>query len=56
MKAFLKQNNFIAAIEHRQGQKIACLEEIAYKEGYITKETLSQAAKRISGFPLMALI
>lgn len=44
-ESLLEASNFIAAIEHRQGQKIACLEEIAYKEGYITKETLSQAAK-----------
>ena len=36
--SLLEASNFIAAIEHRQGQKVACLEEIAYELGYITAE------------------
>jgi glucose-1-phosphate thymidylyltransferase len=32
-------------IEKRQGLKIACLEEIAYKRGWITKEKLQELAK-----------
>jgi glucose-1-phosphate thymidylyltransferase len=38
--------NFVKAIEDRQGLKIACLEEIAYKQGYIDKrQALALAAK-----------
>lgn len=38
-------STFIEVIEKRQGLKIACLEEIAYKQGWITKETLLEDAK-----------
>lgn len=40
----LEAGEFIATIEKRQGLKIACLEEIAYKLGYIDKEKLMKAA------------
>ena len=33
--SLLQAANFIATIEHRQGTKIACLEEIAYRSGYV---------------------
>lgn len=33
-------STFIEVIEKRQGLKVACLEEIAYKQGWITRETL----------------
>jgi len=33
--SLLEAANFIATIEHRQGLKIACLEEIAYQRGYV---------------------
>ena len=35
---------FIEVIEKRQGQKIACLEEIAYKKGWISRERLLEEA------------
>lgn len=38
--SFLQASNFIQTIEERQGLKIACLEEIAYNLGYITKDQL----------------
>lgn len=38
-------SNFIEVIEKRQGLKVACLEEIAYKKGWITKEQVIEAAK-----------
>jgi glucose-1-phosphate thymidylyltransferase len=45
-QSLLQASNFIEAIEERQGQKVACLEEIAYQCGYITAEqVLAQAAK-----------
>lgn len=38
-------STFIEVIEKRQGQKIACLEEIAYKQGWISRERLLEEAK-----------
>ena len=38
-------STFIEVIEKRQGQKVACLEEIAYKKGWITKEKLTEMAQ-----------
>ncbi len=38
-------STFIEVIEKRQGKKVACLEEIAYKHGWITKEKLHELAQ-----------
>ena len=38
-------STFIEVIEKRQGLKVACLEEIAYKRGWITKEQLQKVAE-----------
>jgi glucose-1-phosphate thymidylyltransferase len=43
--SLLQASNFIATIEQRQGLKVACLEEIAYKKGYITKQNLIDLAQ-----------
>ncbi len=41
-ESLLQASNFIATIEERQGLKIACLEEIAYQHGYITRTELER--------------
>lgn len=43
-ESLLEASNFIQTIEKRQGLKVACLEEIAYEMGYITKEKLIELA------------
>ncbi len=43
----LEAANFIETIQKRQGFYIACLEEIAYAKGYITKETLLKQAESL---------
>lgn len=40
---------FVEVIEKRQGQKIACLEEIAYRKGWITREALHALAEPMRG-------
>lgn len=44
-ESLLESGEFIATIEKRQGLKIACIEEIAYSLGYITKEKLLRLAE-----------
>lgn len=44
-ESLLEASNFIQTIEHRQGLKIACIEEIAYEMGYISKAQLLQLAE-----------
>ncbi|MGV8137606.1 MAG: glucose-1-phosphate thymidylyltransferase RfbA [Mangrovibacterium sp.] len=43
--SLLQASNFIATIEQRQGLKISCIEEIAFKKGYINKGQLLELAK-----------
>ena len=40
VKDYYEATNFISAVENRQGLKIACLEEIAYKNKWITKKDI----------------
>jgi glucose-1-phosphate thymidylyltransferase len=42
--SLLQASNFISTIENRQGLKVACLEEIAYKKGYIDRNQLLKLA------------
>jgi len=44
-ESLLEASNFIQTIENRQGLKVACIEEIAYEMGYITKEQLIALAQ-----------
>jgi glucose-1-phosphate thymidylyltransferase len=41
----LEASNFVEAVQKRQGLYIACLEEIAYRKGYINKSQLLELAK-----------
>jgi glucose-1-phosphate thymidylyltransferase len=44
-EALLQASNFIHAIEERQGLKVACVEEIAYRMGYITAADVRRIAE-----------
>ena len=44
-KGLLDASNYVEAVQTRQGLYIACLEEIAYRKGYINKEQLLELAK-----------
>jgi len=44
-ESLLEASNYIQTIEKRQGLKVACLEEIAYEMGYITKQKLIELAE-----------
>jgi len=43
--SLLDASNFVAAIEKRQGLKIACLEEIAYQQGFISADQVEALAR-----------
>jgi glucose-1-phosphate thymidylyltransferase len=47
-ESLLEAGEFIATIEKRQGLKIACIEEIAYKLGYIDKDQLARLAQNLN--------
>jgi len=44
-ESLLEASNFIQTIENRQGLKVACIEEIAYEKGYISKADLLELAE-----------
>jgi len=46
-ESLLQAANFIETVEQRQGLKVACIEEIAYRKGYITGEELDALARRL---------
>ena len=47
-ESLLAASTFIETIEKRQGLKVACIEEIAYEKGYITKEQLKELAQPLA--------
>ena len=46
--SLLEAGNFIATVEHRQGLKVACLEEVAFRMGYIDEAHLQRLAASAS--------
>ena len=44
----LEASTFIEIIERRQGLKVACIEEIAFNKGYISRTQLLELAKPLS--------
>lgn len=48
-ESLLQATNFIHAIEERQGLKVACLEEVAYKMGYIGRDVVRRLARNMNG-------
>lgn len=43
--SLLEASQYVQTIEHRQGLKVACLEEIAYENGWINREQLLERAR-----------
>ena len=48
-ETMLDSSNFVGMIEQRQGLKIACLEEIAFRKGYIDEVGLESIIEKFSG-------
>jgi len=46
-QSLLEASSFVAAVENRQGLKIACLEEIAYRKNFISKKELESLIKKM---------
>jgi len=46
--SLLEASNFVETIQNRQGLKIACLEEIAYRNGFISREKLEEIGATMS--------
>jgi glucose-1-phosphate thymidylyltransferase len=47
-QSLIEASNFIATIEERQGLKVACPEEIAYRKGFITAEQVKKLAEPLA--------
>ena len=46
--SLLEASNFVETIQNRQGLRIACLEEIAYAQGWLSRERLAEAGRRMA--------
>jgi glucose-1-phosphate thymidylyltransferase len=55
-EALMQASSFIQAIEERQGLMVACLEEIAYRQGYIAAGDLASLARRMESSPYGAYL
>jgi len=47
-ESLLEAGMFVQAVEHRQGLKIACLEEIGYHNGWLTREQLGAEGRALA--------
>lgn len=47
-ESLLEAAMFVQTVEHRQGLKIACLEEIAYRNGWLTREHMKQQGEALA--------
>jgi glucose-1-phosphate thymidylyltransferase len=46
--SLIEAGQFVQTIEHRQGLKVACLEEIGYRNGWLSKEALQRQATALA--------
>lgn len=47
-ESLLEASSFVQTIEHRQGLKVACLEEIAFNNGWLSKDQLKEQGQALS--------
>ena len=48
-QSLLEASNFVATIENRQGLKIGCIEEVAYRKQFIGRDDLCKLAAEFRG-------
>lgn len=47
-ESLLEAQMFVQTVEHRQGLKIACLEEIGYRQGWLSRERLEEEGQKLA--------
>jgi len=55
-RSLIEAGTFIEAIEERQGLKVACLEEIAWRNGWIGEEDVRAQAESLGKSPYAAYL